>query len=92
MSNKWKGPGIVICQDRKVAFIRHGSVYVRVSPNRLTKMGEEFRNIESNNDDHYRPCSDSEKENVIRHQKMTMVKQNLQQIVVAWLQMIHIMI
>ena len=69
MSNKWMGPGIVIGQDGKVVFIRHGSVYVRVSPKRLTKMGEEFRNVESNNVDHYKPCSDSEKENVIQHQE-----------------------
>ena len=67
MSNKWKGPGIVIGQDGKVVFIRYGSVYVRVSPNRPTKMGEEFRNTESNNVDHYKPCNDSEKENVIHH-------------------------
>ena len=41
-SNKWKGPGYVIGQDGKVIFVRHGSFYVRVSPNRLIKMGDEF--------------------------------------------------
>ena len=65
MSNKWKGPGIVIGQDGKVVFVRHGSVYVRVSPNRLTKIGEEFRNTESDNVEQHRPCSGSEKKNVI---------------------------
>ena len=69
MSNKWKGPGIVIGQDGKAVFVRHGSVYVRVSSNRLTKMGEEFRNTESNNVDHHKPCSASEKENVIQHKE-----------------------
>ena len=43
-SNKWKGPGKVIGQDGKIVFVRHGNVYVRVSTNRLIKMGQEFRN------------------------------------------------
>ena len=41
-SHKWKGPGKVIGQDGKVVFVRHGSVYVRVHPCRLLKVGEEF--------------------------------------------------
>ena len=32
---KWEGPGKVVFQDEKVVFVRHGSVFVRVSPNRL---------------------------------------------------------
>ena len=39
---RWLGPGTVIFQDGKVVFVRHGGVYVRVSPNRLLKAGEEF--------------------------------------------------
>ena len=35
---KWLGPGKVIFQDGKVVFVRHGSVFVRVSPNRLCKI------------------------------------------------------
>ena len=35
---KWLGPGIVVFQDGKVVFVRHGSVFVRVSPNRLCKI------------------------------------------------------
>ena len=69
MSQKWKGPGFVIGQDRKVVFVRHGSVNVRVPPNRLTKKGEEFRNIESKNVENHKPCSDSEKENAIQHKE-----------------------
>ena len=41
-SNKWRGPGVVIGRDIKVIFVRHGSIYVRVSMNRIIKAGEEF--------------------------------------------------
>jgi transposase InsO family protein/G:T-mismatch repair DNA endonuclease (very short patch repair protein) len=37
-SNQWKGPGIVIGQDKQVVFVRHGGYYVRVSTNRLMKV------------------------------------------------------
>ena len=36
-SNKWHGPGTVICKDGKIIFVRHGGVFVRVSTNRLLK-------------------------------------------------------
>jgi transposase InsO family protein len=36
---RWLGPGKVIFQDGKVIFIRHGGIFVRVSPNRLIKAG-----------------------------------------------------
>ncbi len=39
----WRGPGKVIGQDGKIVFVRHGNVYVRVHPCRLTKVGEEFQ-------------------------------------------------
>ena len=35
--DRWLGPGKVVFQDGKVIFVRHGGVFVRVSPNRLTK-------------------------------------------------------
>lgn len=41
---KWLGPGKVVFQDGKVIFVRHGGVFVRVSPNRLVKAGTEFAN------------------------------------------------
>ena len=50
-------------------FVRQRNVYLRISPKRLTKMGEEFRNTESNNVEHHKPCCDSEKENVIQHKE-----------------------
>ncbi|CAC5357016.1 unnamed protein product [Mytilus coruscus] len=34
---RWLGPGKVVFQDGKVVFVRHGGVFVRVSPNRLCK-------------------------------------------------------
>ncbi len=41
------GPAKVIFQDRKVVFVHHGSVFVRVSPNRLVKSGTEFNHASS---------------------------------------------
>ncbi len=41
-SDRWLGPAKVVFQDGKVVFVRHGSVFVRVSPNRLSKCGQEF--------------------------------------------------
>lgn len=41
-SEKWLGPGRVVFQDGKVIFVRHGGVFVRVSPNRLVK-GSEYQ-------------------------------------------------
>ena len=35
--DRWLGPANVVFQDGKVVFIRHGGIFVRVSPNRLTK-------------------------------------------------------
>ena len=40
--DRWLGPGKVIFQDGKVVFILHGGVFIRVSPNRLIKAGEEI--------------------------------------------------
>ena len=33
--DRWLGPGKVVFQDGNVIFLRHGGVFVRVSPNRL---------------------------------------------------------
>ncbi len=39
---RWLGPGKVFFQYGHVMFIRHGSVFVQVLPNRLIKAGQEF--------------------------------------------------
>ena len=36
-NERWLGPGKVVFQDGKVMFVRHGAVFVCVSPNRLQK-------------------------------------------------------
>ena len=35
---RWLGPAIVVFQDGKVVFVRHGGIFVHVSPNRLNKI------------------------------------------------------
>ena len=40
---KWLGPGKVVFQDGKVVFVRHGGIFVRVSPNRLQKVDTNSR-------------------------------------------------
>ena len=42
------GPGKVVFKDGKVVFVRHGGVFVRVSPNRLVKSNPDFRRQVSN--------------------------------------------
>ena len=34
-ATRWLGPGIVLGQDGKVVFVRHGGAYVRVSANQI---------------------------------------------------------
>lgn len=67
--NKWKGPGTVICQDGKVAFVRHGNVYLRVHPCRLIRCGlecheEELQKENSNDQQHQLNNTDSDDEHV----------------------------
>nr|XP_034319149.1 uncharacterized protein LOC109620710 [Crassostrea gigas] len=47
---RWLGPGKVVFQDRKVVFVRHGGVFVRVSPNRLCKIKHDKSDIETDKD------------------------------------------
>ena len=35
---RWLGPATVVFQDGKVVFVRHGGIFVRVSPNQLNKI------------------------------------------------------
>lgn len=40
----WLGPAKVVFRDGKVVLVRHGGIFVRVSPNRLNK-GENMKNL-----------------------------------------------
>lgn len=53
---RWLGPGKVMFQDGKVVFVRHGSVYKRVSVNRLIKR----RNNQTTELDIYRELDDGD--------------------------------
>ena len=48
-SEKWLGPGKVMFQDGKIVFIRHGSVYVKASVNRIIKENVSNQEIETQN-------------------------------------------
>ena len=39
--DRWLGPGKVVFQDGKVVFVRHGGVFVRVSPIGSAKCAED---------------------------------------------------
>lgn len=47
----WLGPGKVVFQDRKIVFIGHIGVFVRVSPNRLCKLNNIFFDNETDDKD-----------------------------------------
>ena len=49
--DKWLGPAKVMFQDGKVIFLRHGGFVIRVSANRLIKVGDELaKQINKNNE------------------------------------------
>ena len=50
--NKWLGPSKIIFQDGQVAFVQHGGIFARVSPNRLIHVDGQF-NKNSDNNQHY---------------------------------------
>lgn len=62
---RWLGPAKVIFQDGKVVFVRHGGVFVRVSPNRLTKAEQDYQgsimNGEQTGESGQEPCKESER-------------------------------
>lgn len=49
--DKWLGPGKVVFQDGKVIFVRHGGIFVRVSPNRLVKASGVLYDAENSESD-----------------------------------------
>ena len=50
---KWLGPAKVIFQDGQIVFARHGGIFVRVSPNRLIHVGEQFIKNPENDQNNY---------------------------------------
>ena len=46
--DRWLGPATVVFQDGKVVFVRHGGIFVRVSPNRLIK-GDKMKSLTATN-------------------------------------------
>ena len=49
-SEKWLGPAKVMFQDKKVVFIRHGSMFYKVSINRLSPVENNFTYIDNRKD------------------------------------------
>ena len=63
--NKWRGPARVIFQDSRVIFIRMGSVYYRVSANRLVKAGDQLAsNVKANEDEQDNKNNETNDENI----------------------------
>ena len=44
---RWLGPATVVFQEGKVVFVRHGGIFVRVSPNRIERVNEILERHES---------------------------------------------
>ena len=59
---RWLGPGKVVFQDGKVVFVRHGAVFVRVSPNRLQKQTSYFTDDGDRKSEHSLEDRDDEKQ------------------------------
>ena len=58
-NNKWNGPAKVMFQDGKVIFLRHGAFVVKVSANRLKKVGTELEKKISQSDENMRVIHDN---------------------------------
>ena len=58
--DRWLGPAKIIFEDGKVIFIRHGAVWVKVSPNRVVKSGAEFSRSEQLHDPVVEDLSDKD--------------------------------
>ena len=44
---RWLGPATVVFQEGKVVFVRHGGIFIRVSPNRIERVNEILERHES---------------------------------------------
>lgn len=62
---RWLGPATVVFQDGKVIFVRHGGIFVRVSPNRLSK-GENLKSLtKMDHSDTEQPDNQTEQDNKV---------------------------
>ena len=58
---RWLGPATVVFQEGKVVFVRHGGIFVRVSPNRIERVNEILeRDLEIPRDIYIRPPKESQ--------------------------------
>ena len=66
---RWLGPASVVFQDGKVEFVRHGAIFVRVSPNRLSKVQDmkSQNKIEHNDTKSYSKHSDGVAGKIVRN-------------------------
>ena len=62
------GPASVVFQDGKVVFVRHGGIFVRVSPNRLRKVQDmkSQNKIEHNDTESYSKHSEGVAGKIVR--------------------------
>ena len=65
---RWLGPASVVFQDGKVVFVRHRGVFVRVSPNRLSKVQDmkSQNKIKHNDTESYSKHSDGVAGKIVR--------------------------
>ena len=65
---RWLEPASVVYQDGKLAFVRHGGIFVRVSPNRLSKVQDmnSQNKIEHNDTESYSKHSDGVAGKIVR--------------------------
>ena len=74
---RWLGPATVVFQDGKVVFVRHGGVFVRVSPNRLNRIQDKLDRTEiRENSDDFEELKDSINETTKEEMPLTEVLSN----------------
>ena len=66
---RWLGPASVVFQDGKVVFVRHGGIFVGVSPNRLSKVQDmkSQNEIEHSDTESYSKHSDGVAGKIVRN-------------------------
>ena len=75
---RWLGPAGIVFQDGKVVFVRYGGIFVRVSPNRLSKVQDikSQNKIEHNDTESYSKHSDGVAGKIVRNVE-TRVSENV---------------